>query len=302
MDSIKLSDVADALNLSVTTVSRALSGKGRVAESTVEKVRAYISEHSYIPNRSAQALVFRRTFSIGILVPMDALVSEVWFFHKALMGAVRTASSMGYDTIVSVHDGGDSLKKLIASRKAEGYIFLRAIEDDPNVSMLSERNIPFAVIGNCRDKNALCVDCRNEEHASELTERLVGMGAGKLLLLLGDMSHTVNMERRRGVEKAAGNVSVVTGVQTAEDVDRALENAGEYDAVIAGDDLLCLKVDSSSNRRNVKLLSSLYPSPLIKGMDGVVAAEGNDPSLLGAESARLLIENLNNREIIAGEK
>ena len=109
------------------------------------------------------------------------------------------------------------------------------------------------------------------------------------------MSHTVNTERRRGVEKVAENVSVVTGVQTAEDVDRALENAGDYDAVIAGDDLLCLKVDSSSNRRNVKLLSSLYPSPLIKGMDGVVAAEGNDPSLL-------LIENLNNREKISGEK
>ena len=96
MESITLSDVADALGLSVTTVSRALSGKGRVAESTQELVRSYISEHSYRPNRNAQALSLKRSFCIGVLVPMDALVTEVWFFHRALMSAVRTASSFGY--------------------------------------------------------------------------------------------------------------------------------------------------------------------------------------------------------------
>ena len=44
---ITISDVAEALGVSKTTVSRAISGKGRIGEATRQKVLAYIEEHDY---------------------------------------------------------------------------------------------------------------------------------------------------------------------------------------------------------------------------------------------------------------
>lgn len=44
---ITISDVADALGVSKTTVSRAISGKGRIGTETRERVLAYIKEHNY---------------------------------------------------------------------------------------------------------------------------------------------------------------------------------------------------------------------------------------------------------------
>ncbi len=299
MESITLSDVADALGLSVTTVSRALSGKGRVAESTQELVRSYISEHSYRPNRNAQALSLKRSFCIGVLVPMDALVNEVWFFHRTLMSSVRTASSFGYDTIVSVHDEGDSLSGLISTRKADGYILLRAIENDVNVHLLSSADIPFAVIGTSENEKAIAVACGDEDNASRLTDKLVSMGASSFLLILGDMRHTVNLERQRGVLRSASDVDVISGVIEKEDIERALQNAECYDAVIAGDDLICSGILESVPAGRIKLLASLYPSPLLRHTD-VIMAEGNDPTSLGETAATLLIDRINNRKEDSG--
>ena len=46
MKNITIADVAEALSVSKTTVSRAISGKGRIGAETREKVLAYIEEHN----------------------------------------------------------------------------------------------------------------------------------------------------------------------------------------------------------------------------------------------------------------
>ena len=61
---ITIADVAEALGVSKTTVSRAISGKGRIGEATRERVRAYIEEHDYQPNVIAKGLAQSKTFNI----------------------------------------------------------------------------------------------------------------------------------------------------------------------------------------------------------------------------------------------
>ena len=58
---ITISDVAEALGVSKTTVSRAISGKGRIGEATRQKVLAYIEEHDYKPNVIARGLAQSKT-------------------------------------------------------------------------------------------------------------------------------------------------------------------------------------------------------------------------------------------------
>ena len=66
---ITISDVAEALGVSKTTVSRAISGKGRIGEATRQKVLAYIEEHDYKPNVIARGLAQSKTFNLCVVMP-----------------------------------------------------------------------------------------------------------------------------------------------------------------------------------------------------------------------------------------
>lgn len=89
---LTIKDVARALNMSTTTVSRALSGKGRIGEDTARRVREYIQEHNYVPNAIAQSLAAQKTYNIEVIVPeLDAMDSHAFFRSRGMPGAVRHA-------------------------------------------------------------------------------------------------------------------------------------------------------------------------------------------------------------------
>ena len=66
---ITIADVAEALGVSKTTVSRAISGKGRIGRETRERVLAYIEEHDYKPNVIAKGLAQSKTYNICVVMP-----------------------------------------------------------------------------------------------------------------------------------------------------------------------------------------------------------------------------------------
>ena len=80
-EKITIDDVAKALGISKTTVSRAISGKGRVGYDTRNKVMEYIEKHNYRPNVMAQALAQQRTFNIGVVWPDDYGAADLPFFQ-----------------------------------------------------------------------------------------------------------------------------------------------------------------------------------------------------------------------------
>ena len=68
-----IEDIARELGVSKTTVSRAISGKGRISQATRDRVRAFIKEHDYRPNVVAKGLAQRKTYNIALLMPMTGL-------------------------------------------------------------------------------------------------------------------------------------------------------------------------------------------------------------------------------------
>ena len=63
-NAITIADVAEALGVSKTTVSRAISGKGRIGEATRKRVLDYIEEHDYKPNVIAKGLAQSKTYNL----------------------------------------------------------------------------------------------------------------------------------------------------------------------------------------------------------------------------------------------
>ena len=114
-----IKDVARALNVSTTTVSRAISGKGRIGEETARRVREYIQEHNYVPNAIAQSLADQKTYNIGVIVPeLDAMDSHA-FFRSCVTGVCRELSDTLYDVLMIIDEDGDGGKLARALERSE---------------------------------------------------------------------------------------------------------------------------------------------------------------------------------------
>lgn len=94
---ITIKDIARALNVSVSTVSRALKNNPDISKETRQMVNDYARQHNYKPNVMAANLRSSRSNIIGVIVPQ--LVHH--FFSCVLSGIERKASAAGYTILVA---------------------------------------------------------------------------------------------------------------------------------------------------------------------------------------------------------
>ena len=94
---ITIKDIARALNVSPSTVSRALKDNPDISKETRDLVHAYAREHNYKPNVLAVNLRASRSNTIGVIVPQ--LVHH--FFSCVLSGIEKAAADAGYNIIVA---------------------------------------------------------------------------------------------------------------------------------------------------------------------------------------------------------
>lgn len=66
---ITLKDIAKELNLSPSTVSRALNGYPSLSEETIQMIKEYAEKHNYVPNTMAVNFRKNRTSILGMIVP-----------------------------------------------------------------------------------------------------------------------------------------------------------------------------------------------------------------------------------------
>lgn len=94
---ITIKDIARALNVSPSTVSRALKDNPDISRETRDLIHAYAREHNYKPNVLAVNLRSSRSNTIGVIVPQ--LVHH--FFSCVLSGIETAAAKAGYNIIVA---------------------------------------------------------------------------------------------------------------------------------------------------------------------------------------------------------
>ena len=84
-----IDDIARELGVSKTTVSRAISGKGRIGQATRERVLEFIEKHDYRPNVMAKGLAQKKTFNLALLLPKDYAVTEFLFLRIVCRESAR---------------------------------------------------------------------------------------------------------------------------------------------------------------------------------------------------------------------
>lgn len=94
-----IEQIAKDLGVSKSTVSRALSGKGRIGEETREKIHTYAAENGFdMPAKAPASLV--KTRNIGVTIPADAYNISIPFFQECLLGICEAAGQLEYDVLI----------------------------------------------------------------------------------------------------------------------------------------------------------------------------------------------------------
>ena len=206
--SITIDDIARELGVSKTTVSRAISGKGRISAATRERVQAYIEEHNYKPNASAKSLAESRTYNLALVLPRDFMKLDVPFIRQAMSAIVDEAFLLGYNVMICLESNYESapLIRTLDYRKVDGVIMTRTMEDDPIMDLLIKRGIPFATLGSLplkyRGKAVVEADHDQTGGCCAFSKAVLSGHTSRTALLGNDLNYIVNQSRLSGFRMA----------------------------------------------------------------------------------------------------
>lgn len=205
MGIVTIKDIAKALGLSASTVSRALRDSYEISEATKKIVVEYAKQHNYTPNPVALSLKENKSRSIGVLVPEI----DNPFFSQVINGIESIAYSKGYHVLI--FQSNESLEREIVnlnhmiSRRVDGIIMSVSAEtnDISHLLALQQTNTPLIMFDRVSDQiHTHKVVANNFQGAFDATELLIKNGK-KRIACLGIASYLSISNERVGGYKAA---------------------------------------------------------------------------------------------------
>lgn len=147
---ITLKQLAEQLNVSVSTVSKALNDSSEISEDTIKRVKELAKHYNYQPNRIAQSLQKNSTGTIGVIIPN--ILNR--FFAKVLVGIEKEANNLGYNIITCITNEKlakekESLK-LLSNGSVDGFIIAVSEETQvlshfDHIKMLQRSDFPIVM-------------------------------------------------------------------------------------------------------------------------------------------------------------
>ena len=312
---LTISDVAEALGVSKTTVSRAISGKGRIGAETKERVLAFIQEHNYKPNVLAKGLAKLKTYNIGIMLPEDYTVVDLPFFQTCLIGVQEAAVSMDYDVLLTMGKENDctQLARMVENHKVDGLILMRTLAKDAHIEYLKSKDIPFVTVGSTYYQGVVQVDNDHQGACRELISILLLKGMKRIGLIGGIESHVVTQSRLQGyldAHKLAGipidkniiHVNIEKEVLIEHGVEKLLEHG--VDCIACLDDAVCIHVLNKLRKEQVDVpgqmrVASFYDSSVLDNNLPSVTSLYFDARELGNVACRTLLDAVEGNQVKA---
>ncbi len=309
---ITIADIAEALGVSKTTVSRAISGKGRIGNATKERVMHYITEHDYKPNVIAQGLAKSKTYNIGVVMPDDYCLVDLPFFQNCVAGLHEIAASLGYDILLTICNNVDMthLDRIVSNHKVDGVILMRTLVEDKAVQLLTGKEIPFVVVGSTNYEHVIQIDQNHQEACKELTSILLMKQLKRIALIGGNENYVVSQNRLKGFSEAFEELKipfqrdlVYMNQENAVMIENVVEEVlkKNVDCIACMDDSICSTVLNKLKKEDIGVPDSIRVASFFNSM----ILENNVPSItslsfdvkeLGMVTCRTLIDLIEGKE------
>jgi LacI family transcriptional regulator len=312
-----LKQIAKELNVSVSTVSKALNDSPEISESTKIKIKEYAKLKNYKPNVIGLNLKNRKTKTIGVIIP-NILNS---FFAKVFSGIEKVADEKGYNVIMCISN--ESLEKeahtleMLSNGTIDGFILsvseeAQKLHEYNHFKEIINDGTPIVMF----DRIADGVECDKVivddfDSALNSTQHLINLGCKNIALFSSVDNLSVGKLRAEGYLKALekNNIPVNENliIRTDSEADlkdkiKAVFDNNKIDGIFAldeNDSVAALKIGLKKGYKIPKELS------IIGFADGILASRRLSPSLttvsqhgieIGEVAAKLLIDRLESKE------
>jgi len=310
---ITLKHIARELDVSISTVSKALKNSHEISRDTKDKIQAFAKLYNYKPNNIAISLKNKRTKNIGVIIP--DIVHH--FFTTVFRGIENYANERGYNVIVCVSDESFDREvinmEMLANGSIDGFIMALAGEtqlkaDFNHLKEVTEQGIPLVLFDRVTDE-IRCdkVVLNDTQIAYEATMSLIGEGRKRIALLTTDNFFSVSNSREDGYRRALQESDItidenfIVRLPYNDDIVGvgAFLQENSIDAVLAVNEIFAIHCMSVAQHIGLKIPADLS---VIGFTDGILS-KYSTPKLttvaqhgdkMGEIAAKLLIERIEN--------
>lgn len=227
---VSLKDLARALNVSVSTVSRALKNHPDISLSMAKKIQELAKSMRYSPNPLAMGLLRRQTKTIGVIVP--DIVTH--FFSSVVSGIEDIASKHGYYVVVTSSNESYEKEKIcienLVHQRVEGIIACvsRTTVDFSHYDLLQEAGIPLVFFDRvCRTDEFSSVIVENIEAARQIVMHFYENECRRIAYLSGPENLNISRERLLGYKKGLEECGLPLDLDLLENCGMEMEKATE---------------------------------------------------------------------------
>jgi DNA-binding LacI/PurR family transcriptional regulator len=316
---ITIKDIAVKLNMSFSTVSKALNDDPSISIPTRERVKKQASEWNYIPNEAARHFKLNKTFTLGLIIPN--MLDQ--FYALAINGAEKVAALEKYNVIISQsHEDPASEERIVDLMKrnrVDGVIVAMTKNTQDISPFLKLENLGIPVVFFARspaDDTFNSITADNEGGAFKATEFLIKKGHKQIGHLMGPGSMSVSQSRLQGYKMAleknriSFNPGLVKAVDLTEDstyaaMEAFMEMKNPPTAFFTFKNYISLDAIEFLKKHHPEKLKAIDFTgfgnlPLFQYLDHKPVASIEESSYeMGEEAARLLFQVIKNGDGIS---
>jgi LacI family transcriptional regulator len=313
---ITLKELAKQLNVSVSTVSKALNGSPEISEATAKRIKELAKHLNYQPNKIALSLKSNQTKTIGVIIP-DIMNR---FFAKVLYSIQQEATNLGYNIITCISNESfekerDSLK-ILANGSVDGFIMALSEETQQkeqydHINEVLGNNIPVVLFDRVSDKlNCDKVVGNDLKSIEDAINTLFDKGRKHIAFLTRINALSVGKLRAQGFMNAMNasdyglNKGHMVALDKSKDIEEQLirffKNNPEIDGVVTADNISgtvainALKKLNKSVPEHVSVIG--FTSKTIAGLsEPRLVAIRQDCKGIGRQSAHLLVDRIKSK-------
>ena len=308
---VTIKDIAKQVDVSHSTVSRALRGSPLVAESTGETIRQTALKMGYLPSAAARSLKTNRSQALGVIVSSV----EDPFFGEILQGIEEVTQNNGYSLFMaaSQHDPlrEQAIVQAMSEHRIDGVIICSAsFRAEQNRQFLAY-GIPIVVVNNqAAEDYYYSIYHDDVDGCRQIARHLVGLGHQRIAYLGNYSSGRTTLDRLTGFKREmdiaglpipSGYIHEVAGSGPAEGLaglEHFLGLCNRPTALVCYNDMIAIGVLKGLLKAGIRVPEDMS----VTGFDNIVFSAFTNPPLttfdqpkrfIGNEAARLILELLN---------
>jgi DNA-binding LacI/PurR family transcriptional regulator len=303
--------VAEEAGVSVTTVSHALNGKGRLKNETRQRVQEVAQRLGYHPNTVARNLAGGRSGLIGLAVAQtptgEFAIADFAYYAQLTTAAALAAIDRGYALVLASGTKEDAWNRLWL----DGLIVVDPIYEDPLCREFRSRGVPVVTTGRIPEEpDGYWIDSDHYEATPTILDHLAARGAQRLALIATPPVTSYSTDAREAYERWCREhdqdaiVAVARHLTEGDGYDatlRLLRRANPPDAIYAMLDRLALGALAAAKAMSVSVPNQLQiaactDSEEAKMTRPSLTALSLNPEQIGREATSMIISLVENHE------